>query len=103
MKRIKESDVEAYLVKRVEFHGGTAEKFSSPNRRSVPDRIVCWSRHYEWLTVPMCFVECKAPGKKATEAQKRDHARRGAMGFRVYVVDTLEAVDQFIKTEGYEW
>ena len=35
-----EKDIEAAFVKRVKSLGGTAEKFTSPNRRSVPDRLV---------------------------------------------------------------
>ena len=60
-----EKDIEAAFVKRVKSLGGTAEKFTSPNRRSVPDRLV---------TLPggvVVFVELKAPGKKPTEAQER--------------------------------
>jgi hypothetical protein len=41
-KKIKyrERDVEAHLVKRVKEAGGIAYKFTSPQRRSVPDRLV---------------------------------------------------------------
>ena len=92
-RRIRERDVEAYLVKRVEAFGGTCEKFTSPARRSVPDRLVCWPEP------SVCFVECKAPGEKPTPMQARDHERRRKMGFRVYVVDTKEAVDEFIQKE----
>lgn len=107
MTDIRESDVEARLVTRVEFNGGTAEKFSSPQKANVPDRIVCWPRSpgdsfWKSRDAAMCFVECKAPGKKPSKAQARDHERRRAMGFRVYVVDTYEAVEHFIKSEGYK-
>ena len=43
------------------------------------------------------FVELKAPGKKPTPAQLRDHARRREMGFRVEVLDSIEAVDRFVE------
>jgi hypothetical protein len=43
------------------------------------------------------FVELKAPGKKPTPAQQRDHERRRAMGFRVEVLDSIEAVDEFVE------
>ena len=105
-RSIRESDVERYLVKRVEHHKGTAEKFTSPQRSNVPDRIVCWPEDWSYDCEPCpasaCFVECKAPGKKPTTAQARDHERRRAMGFRVYVVDTFAAVDSFIKAEGFD-
>jgi hypothetical protein len=103
-----ESKVEKYLVKRIEAIGGTAEKFTSPNRRSVPDRLVLLGHrleedHYgcplsQPLIIPEAiFVELKAPGKKPTPAQQRDHERRRAMGFRVEVLDSVEAVDEFVE------
>lgn len=84
-----ERDIEKALVKRVKALGGTAEKFTSPGRRSVPDRLV---------TLPggvIVFVELKAPGKKPTENQLRDHSRRRALGCDVRVIDSLEAVNAF--------
>jgi len=105
MTDIRESDVEAYLVKRVEAHGGMAEKFSSPQKRSVPDRLVSFPGVTQgWRVYPpiLVFVECKAPGKKPDAKQARDHERRRKMGFRVYVTDTFESVDQFMQAEGYE-
>ena len=84
-----ERDVEKALVKRVKALGGMAEKFTSPSRRSVPDRIV---------TMPdgkIIFVELKAPGKKPTEAQERDHAKRRAMGCDVRVIDNKGDADAF--------
>jgi hypothetical protein len=41
------------------------------------------------------FVECKAPGKVPTIAQKNDHDRRRAMGFDVRVIDSMEQVNAF--------
>lgn len=108
MTKVCETDVEDYLVKRVAACGGVAEKFSSPNRRNVPDRIVSWpprlhqTMHGILRLAECVFVECKAPGEKPRTGQQRDHARRRAMGFRVYVVDTFDAVDQFIMAEGFK-
>lgn len=87
--KILEKDVEAALVKRVKALGGTAEKFTSPARRSVPDRLV---------TLPngkIVFVELKAPGKKATLKQALDHERRRVLGCDVRVIDTVEAANAF--------
>lgn len=98
---LRESVIEHYLIERVEALGGTCEKFTSPNRRNVPDRLVCWPGTEEDYG-SACFVECKAPGKRATPGQARDHERRRRMGFRVYVVDSFEAVDDFITSEGFE-
>lgn len=84
-----EKDIEAAFVRRVKALGGTAEKFTSPNRRSVPDRLV---------TLPsgvILFVELKAPGKKPTEAQARDHQRRRDLGCRVVVIDNMRDAQNF--------
>lgn len=84
-----ESAIERAFVARVKSLGGMAEKFTSPGRRSVPDRIV---------TLPggvIIFVELKRPGGKPTVAQLRDHERRLALGCDVRVIDSLEAVNAF--------
>ena len=81
---VLEKTIEVALVQRVKSLGGMAEKFTSPAKRSVPDRIV---------TLPdgrIIFVECKAPGKKPTPAQQKDHERRRALGCEVLVIDSLE-------------
>ena len=101
-RKVCEADVEEYLVKEVAKRGGVAEKFSSPNRASVPDRIVSWpvTTFDVGYAIPAWveFVECKAPGKAPTAAQARDHERRRAMGFRVYVLDSYEAVDKYLES-----
>lgn len=84
-----EKTIEAALVKRVKDLGGTAEKFTSPNKRSVPDRLV---------TLPggrVIFVELKAPGKKPTPKQELDHERRRALGCDVRVIDSLGGIHAF--------
>ncbi len=86
---MRESKVEKEFKKHVEALGGLCEKFVSPGKRSVPDRIV---------TLPgnrIIFVELKAPKKDATSAQERDHERRRALGCDVRVIDNLEAVNAF--------
>ena len=93
-RKIRESDVEDYLVKEVEKRGGVAEKFSSPAKRSVPDRLILWTLSDRGYAE---FVECKKPGEDPTPAQARDHERRRAMGFVVHVVDSYESVDNYLR------
>lgn len=84
-----EKTIEQALVRRVLKLGGLCEKFVSPGRRSVPDRIV---------TLPggrVVFVELKAPGKKPTPLQELDHARRRALGCDVRVIDTIGGANAF--------
>jgi hypothetical protein len=88
---VLEKDIENALVRRVKALGGTCEKFTSPGRRSVPDRLV---------TLPggeIIFVELKAPGKNPTPLQVRDHASRRAMGCDVRVIDSKEDADAFTR------
>ena len=87
--RVLEKDIERAFVARVKQIGGMAEKFTSPAKRSVPDRIV---------TLPgggIVFVELKAPGKKPTELQLRDHEKRRALGCDVRVIDNMEDARAF--------
>ena len=84
-----ERDIERALCQRVKELGGTCEKFNSPGKRSVPDRLI---------TMPegrIIFVELKAPGKKPTPLQLKDHERRRALGCDVRVIDTMEAARAF--------
>ena len=84
-----ERDVEKALVKRVKELGGKCEKFVSVNNRAVPDRLV---------TLPgnnICFVELKAPGKKPTKLQEKDHRERRALGAKVFVIDSVEGANAF--------
>jgi len=84
-----EETIEKALIKRVKSLGGLCEKFTSPGRRSVPDRLVCLPGGR------VIFVECKAPGKKPTDKQDADHKRRLVLGCDVRVIDTLEQVKLF--------
>ncbi len=87
MSETLESDIERALAKRIKALGGTCEKFTSPGRRSVPDRLI---------TLPdnrISFAECKRPGAKPTAKQAKDHERRRDMGCTVHVIDSFEAID----------
>ena len=84
-----ERDIENALIRRVKQLGGKCEKFVSPGRRSVPDRLVTLDGGV------IIFVELKAPGKKPTPKQAKDHQSRIALGCDVRVIDSLEEVDRF--------
>jgi hypothetical protein len=84
-----ERDIERALIAKVKTLGGTAEKFVSPQKRSVPDRLVILPGGR------IIFVELKAPGKRPTDNQARDHERRRALGCDVRVIDNLEDVKEF--------
>ena len=92
-KKKREKQVEARIVKRAREHGGIAFKFTSPGRRSVPDRFMlmpCWDGGDH-------FIEAKAPGAKPTSSQLREHARIEQRGGKVYVLDDYGPVDELFE------
>jgi hypothetical protein len=113
---IRESDIEAYLVKRVKAQKGEVRKVEWIGRRGAPDRIAMLpERQYvptstlgamvaatyrpSELAIPSrtIWIELKAPGKKAEPHQAREHERMRKMGQRVEVVDSFERVDEVLK------
>lgn len=85
-----ESTVERNFRKGVEARGGAAYKFVSPGHRGVPDRLVLLPvdpQHVEIVARYVWFAELKAPGKKTTVQQKREHNRLRKLGFKVEVID----------------
>lgn len=91
---LAEKKVEARLALKFKEAGFVTEKFQSPNQRAVPDRILTGS--YK----TMAYCECKSSIGKVTPAQQRDHDRRRAMGFEVFIVNSYEGVDALVLTFG---
>jgi len=71
--------------------GGLAVKFLSPGNAGMPDRLVLLPGGQ------VSFVELKQPGKKPTELQLAVHTRLRALGFSVRVIDSVDAVDAYLK------
>lgn len=108
---MRESVVEAHLVKRVEETGGLVRKIKYIGRRSCPDRLVGWPLRpgvdIYWADgglaqLNICparntLVETKRPKGKARADQEREHERLRAVGFDVRLLDTIEAVDKFVE------
>lgn len=82
----KESEIEAYFVKRCAEHPAWCAKFTSPNLRGVPDRVCC----IDGVTV---FVEFKAPGQKLSPHQERTIDKMIASGCVVWLIDSFEGVN----------
>ena len=89
MGEILEKRIERYLHSECTRRGWLCEKFTSPNKRFVPDRII---------TVPnrMILVELKSPNGKLSSGQMRDHSRRKKLGITVLTLSSREQVNQFI-------
>ncbi|RQN12512.1 VRR-NUC domain-containing protein [Clostridium butyricum] len=88
---MRESKIEKSLKDRVQDMGGIALKFVSPGMAGVPDRIVL---------IPngkVVFVELKAQGKKLRPIQLKRKSQLEYLGFKVYLIDSLQGVDSFVK------
>lgn len=103
---MRESQIEAYLVKRVKALGGEVRKVQWIGRRGAPDRLVMLPFTLDWS--PMrgprsAWVELKNPDTVLTfpadareRAQAREHKRMRKLGQRVEVIGTLEGVDRLL-------
>ncbi len=83
---MRESEIEKKLVIHIKKLGGIAYKFSSPNRKSVPDRLCIMPNGRAF------FVETKSTGKAPTLLQLHEHELLRSLGHTVLVIDNLEDV-----------
>ena len=93
---MKESQIESAVAKYARtVHGAIMEKFVSPGKRGVPDRI-CWPRNRRAF-----LIEFKTPDGKLSELQRMSHAEYQVRGHKVFVVDNVEEgmriIDQLCK------
>ena len=85
-----EKQIENMLTRSVKKAGGIALKFVSPGFAGIPDRLVL-------LPDGMCaFVELKAPGKHPRPLQTARHKMLQKLGFKVYVIDSVEQIEGVI-------
>jgi hypothetical protein len=85
-----EKQVERYLVNEVNRRGGLCMKFVSPGNAGVPDRII---------VLPggkVGFVEVKRPGGVIRPLQQYMLGKLERLGCEVAVLDSREAVDEFL-------
>lgn len=88
---MRESQIEAHLARRVTALGGLCWKFTSPNLRGVPDRVLLMPEGQTY------WIELKAPGQQPNVLQLRRHAELRQRNHRVLVLDSVEAVDYFLE------
>ena len=87
---MREQEIELQLVRAVKNMGGRAVKFMSPGFDGMPDRLVL-------LPGGKCgFVEVKAPGKKPRALQRVRHEMLKGLGFKAYVLDAKEQIEEII-------
>ena len=104
MPKGPEAKVEAYLVEQVEARGALTRKLKWIGRRGAADRLVVWPVaqrldhmgffHY---APAVDFVEVKAEDKMPEDLQEREINRLRALGAAVFIVDSREAVDAYVK------
>jgi len=90
---MQESSLEKRLRLEVKKHGGRALKFISPGKRGVPDRLVLKSGGQA------LFVEMKVPGKPLRPLQLKRVEQLRTLGFKVYKIDSIEDIKNFIQEE----
>lgn len=85
-----EGKVETYLKLRVKQTGGRHRKLRWLSRNGAPDQFIWWPGPDIYL------VEVKRPNGPLRKLQEVEHKRLRADGFKVFVIDSKEAVDAFI-------
>lgn len=83
---MREKQIENKLTIEAKKLGGIAVKFVSPSFDGMPDRLVLIPDGH------IAFVELKAPGKKPRPLQLSRHRLLRSLGFRVYVIDSVDQI-----------
>lgn len=86
----REAALEKYFRKAILAAGGMARKIAPYGERTWPDRLVLFPQGF------MYFVELKKAGEVPTPAQARKHKKLREMGYTVVVLDSRDAVDEWI-------
>lgn len=87
---MREKVIEQKLVGAVKAKGGICPKFISPSFSGMPDRLVLLPGG------KFGFVEVKAPGEKQRPLQLTRHKLLCQLGFKVYVLDSVEKIGGII-------
>jgi hypothetical protein len=88
---VRERTVEAHLKRRVRELGGEIRKAEWIGRTGAPDRrVMLPGRAPVW-------VELKATGVAPEPHQIREHNRMRRLGELVLVLDSIEAVEEFLR------
>ena len=85
-----EKQIEQKLTLMVKQQKGLALKFVSPGFAGMPDRLVILPDGI------IAFVELKAPGKKPRPLQLSRHRLLRELGFKVYVIDSVDQIGGMI-------
>ena len=92
-----EKDIERTVCAFAREKGFLTYKFTSPNRRSVPDRLLISP------SGEVFFIEFKARGKKPTPGQAEEHRILREHQQLVFVIDTVESGKAVIEDMTRSW
>lgn len=90
-----EKDIESKVVDFAKSKGCLVYKFTSPSRRSVPDRLFITPKG------ECFFIEFKRLGQKPTAAQSVEIDKIRKHGATVYVVDSVATGKAMINLETF--
>jgi hypothetical protein len=79
-----EKEIEKAVCERAKKLGCLTYKFTSPARRSVPDRLIVPQG------LPPFFIEFKRRGEKPTDSQKIEIQKIRDQGTPVFIIDDVE-------------
>lgn len=85
-----EKKIDAWLRKEIKRLKGKYIKMQTDFESGLPDRLVCFPRGW------MSFLELKSTGDTPSSLQKVQHKKLRNLGYRVYVLDTMEKAKGFI-------
>lgn len=88
---MNEVRIERFLKRKIENIGGLCIKLVSPSMAGVPDRLILLPKG------KIYFAELKALGGKLRPLQAKRKDKLESLGFKVYVIDTFEKVDELLK------
>ena len=89
-RKMREKQIEQKLGQAVKKKGGLCLKFVSPNFDGIPDRLILLPHG------KIAFAELKAPGKKSRPLQIARHKTLMKLGFRVYVIDSVDQIGEIL-------
>jgi hypothetical protein len=93
--RMREAEIEQYLVRRIEELGGITAKMTVDGRRGWPDRLVCL--HGGRISL----VELKRPkGGQLSATQEKLFGLLRSLGTPVWVLRTYEDIDKVFGPPG---
>lgn len=89
--KVRERDVESYLMDKLKDAGIPCVKFIPDGKVGMPDRLVLLPDG------KVIWVELKTKGGHLEEIQKLQHKRLGDLGHRVFVVWSKGDVDELVQ------